>query len=140
LKIHPPPIIAESYCKESFITRNYAHPTNQYVVACMVRKLAADGSGHNRGTVQSEDARLVLARDTPHKMCQNRGLRQTHAAPPTSAPRHIGKRRAVAGVGAIGEQVASKQSKRATCRSYYYCCTVLLLYYSVPHIRPPSRI
>jgi len=28
-KIHPPPIFAASYCKGSFITRKYAHPTNQ---------------------------------------------------------------------------------------------------------------
>ena len=41
---------------------------------------------------------------------------------------HVGERRAVAGAGTIGEQVASEQ---VTCRCYYSCCTVLLLFCSL---------
>jgi len=33
LKIRPPPIFAASYCKGPFITRKYAHPTNQNNIA-----------------------------------------------------------------------------------------------------------
>ena len=67
----------------------------------------------------------------PHKVHQNRGLRQTHTSPPTSAPwraAHIGEWRAVTGAGAIREEVASEQSERTTCRGYYSCCTDLLLF------------
>jgi len=70
-----------------------------------------------------------LPETLPHKTGHNRGLRQTHAAPPTSAPRrasHVGKQRAVTGVGTIGEQVASE---RATCRGYcilLYCFAAIL--------------
>ena len=45
----------------------------------------------------------------------------------TSWTAHVGKRRAVAGAGMIGEQVASKQIEQATCRGYDSCCTVLLI-------------
>ena len=71
----------------------------------------------------------------PYKTRQKRELCQTHAAPPTSAPwraAHVGERRAVAGAGAIGEQVAIE---RATCRGYYSCCTVWLLYCSLFHYK-----
>jgi len=79
-----------------------------------------------------------LPETLPHKTRQNRGLRQTHTAHPISAPwraAHIGKRRAVTGAGAIGEQVANKWSERATCRGYDSCCTVLLLYCSLLHYK-----
>ena len=39
------------------------------------------------------------------------------------------------GAGAIWEQVASKQSERATCIGYYSCCTVLLLYCWLLHYK-----
>ena len=48
---------------------------------------------------------------------------------------HVGERRAVAGAGATGEQVASKQSQRATCRGYYSCCALLLRFCSLLHYK-----
>jgi len=79
------------------------------------------------GLLDSHRQFVELAKTLPHKTCQNRGQRQTHAAPLTSAPwrtAHLGERRAVAGASAIGEQVASERSKQATCRGHYSCCTV----------------
>jgi len=35
----------------------------------------------------------------------------------------------------ISEQVASEQSRRATCRRYYSCCTVLLLFCLLLHYK-----
>ena len=95
---------------------------------------ASSWSRCNRSAVRSDHARRS-PETLPHKRRQKRGLRQTLAAPPTSAlwrAAHIGEWRAVAGAGAIREQVASKWSEWATCRSYYSCCTVLL-YCSLLH-------
>ena len=63
-----------------------------------------------------------------HKTCQNRGLRQTHAAPLTSAlwrATHVGERRAVAGAGVIRRQVASELLVEVTNLAALFC------YYSV---------
>ena len=101
-------------------------------------------SGCSLGAVRPDHARLVLARDTTaqFKAHQSRGLCQTEAAPPTSAPgraagTYIGEWRAITGAGAIREQVhvASKRSERATCRGYYSCCIVLQLFYSLLHYK-----
>ena len=69
----------------------------------------------------------ISARQRPllHKARQSRGLCQTHAAPPEFCTvkswrcrtAHVGKQRAVVGVGAIREQVASE---RATCRAVLF--------------------
>ena len=72
-------------------------------------------------------SREISARQRPllHKARQSRGLCQTHAAPPEFCTvkswrcqiAHVGEQRAVAGVGAIREQVASEQ---ATCRAVLF--------------------
>ena len=82
-KICPLPIFAASYCKGSFITQKYTHPTNQnniyvassmhndeicsvcvgllYLVLCLhdnkqTHSSSSGWSGHNRGTAAEADA------------------------------------------------------------------------------------
>jgi len=165
-KIRPPPIFAASYCKGSFITRKYVHPTNQnnidnsmhndesvvYVWAyytlycvCMIT------SGRTRAAPAEEDAvgeqqlkraqsgaqfgltkRVQRSPETlPYKARQSRGCARLSLGTRLFAQTHA----AVAGAGAIGEQVASEQSKRGTCRGYYLCCTVLMLFCLLLHYK-----
>ena len=95
---------------------------------------ASSCSGHNRGAVQSDHARLVLARDTTAQDASEKGaVPDSRSSSNFCTVKSYSHKQTKGCHGSRHNRGAS--SKRATCRGYYSCCALLLPYCSLLHYK-----